>query len=299
MKGEQDIETVEETARETSTWSKFINFIYQLNPLLSDDVQLKQSSLRERDRYYILRNIESTLREVSEEEEFSLRRTCLLMTAMVSIITGVFLMLWGLSATHLFNSYRRNYVLLAVGVLLICPGTYLLYFLIFPKLHIRMKMKEIAENKKKRASPNVVTDAIKRAQLAANSDRAKLAVIGRQNRHQYQIKAATMGEFVETMSSLTGMPVKHMLVMSGGETIKIDLDRTLEGGYGFVEGDIIDVFNKGGYDIMLQTTVAQGYRSVAGSKIDAGVTAVNWKAQASLAASMDLSKNQNRVHPLK
>lgn len=169
-------------------------------------------------------------------------------------------------------------------------------------------MKQIELNRIQRASTSAVSDALRRAHLAADAERVKLDIIAQVNRHSYPIQASSMGEFIDIVTRLTGLPKEQMLLVFDGEIIKISIDKTLVAGYGFLSGDVIHVFNKGGYELHLQKKLPTAYKSVAGSRLNVGTYNVNWKAQAQHQRSKNVnaghsnqsvsSKGTSKVHPM-
>lgn len=91
----QTEEPVQETdangaSSKVGLWSTLGEVFASINPFANSEVKVDKSSLRERDRYYVIKQIEKTLTEVNEEQAFHVKRTCKWISVTITGLMGMF-----------------------------------------------------------------------------------------------------------------------------------------------------------------------------------------------------------------
>jgi len=138
--------------------------------------------------------------------------------------------------------------------------------MIFPSKSTRERIKQIKANQIARKKSTNFMETMAKARFATEMEKTKLSLQARLGRKIYKVKAVTLGQFMENVQLLTGLPVDQQLIKFQGKQLELDLERELVFDMGFQENDVIDVYNKGGYESHINRTNATGYQTVAGSR---------------------------------
>ena len=202
----------------------------------------------EKERQFVIKKINNKLKIISFEEKFQIHKWILFVVGICFALAGTVLILYGLHLTVFFEMYQNISIpAIIFGGLFMIPLAVWISFLFFPNSEEKKKRNKIYADhmeRKKATFFNKMTEEA--AEFATPPDRV-LKVTAHIRKKNYPVRATTWFQFCEAVEKATGLFVERQLIRFKDEDLKItDLTDKLEK-FGINDGDVLYVYNRGGY----------------------------------------------------
>lgn len=211
-----------------------------------------EMSRKEKESIFAITFIGDRLKEMRIDANYELKKVVIFVLSFVSSLFGMFLILFGLGQTVLFSSYPPNFIMVGIGGSLCLPLIGWFLYIFCPSKVEHEKRKEMHRVRKERQSPNLLTAIVEEAQEFSRPPVQRMRLTARLRKRNFVITAATLREFCELVEKETGLLMRQQILKYKGELLPVRLDDSLIDGYKFDNGEVIEIFNRGGFEAHLE-----------------------------------------------
>ena len=185
--------------------------------LLGDDDPVPDVDLSFMDRFqktqwYAMNFVSNRVKDINEDEDYQKRKALCFVTSIVSLMIGLFLILFGLPATAIFSAFHRNWVAISFGILFSIPIFIWIRFMFFADILEQAARKRIIRKRKERMKPSLFDEILKESEQLSKPPATRIKIIARLRKKEYRVLAATWREFCLAIEEETGLPLKQQLI---------------------------------------------------------------------------------------
>lgn len=236
--------------------------------LMSGPITSGVVTRKEKEVQYVVRDIEKRLGTLKADETFQTYKVQMFTFALLFLLAGVILFLFGTSTTVLFEEQKFNPTAIAFGGLFCLPMIVWMKYMTCPPKPEHQRRKSLKQERRASKGPKVFEKLVKAAQKFAEPPPRRIKVSAIVRKVEYKISASTWKSFCEEIEHQTGLPIERQIVKFRDEELKIDLKLKLDEHFGLDTGDRLYVYNRGGFTTQ-NSPVRKQYEELASFNPDA------------------------------
>jgi hypothetical protein len=253
MPTKEELSVLQEAAVERqSTWQDGKkNYVLPTGNQLMSAPIVKGGRVKDRyqkEREFVVKKIDRKLKIIGIEENFQLQKWILFVIGLAFALSGVVLILYGFHTTVFFEMYQQiNIPAIVFGVLFTIPLFVWMVYLYFPDSEEKKNRRRIQIDQIERKKDTFFNKMVKEAEQHATPPDRVLEVTAHVRKKNYPIKCTSWWQFCNAVEKATGLSVERQLIRFRDEDLEIpDLKVKLED-CGITDGDILYIYNRGGY----------------------------------------------------
>ena len=253
MPTKEELSVLQEAAVERqSTWQDGKkNYVLPTGNQLMSAPIVKGGRVKDRyqkEREFVVKKIDKKLKVIGIEENFQLQKWILFVIGLAFALSGVVLILYGFHTTVFFEMYQQiNIPAIVFGVLFTIPLFVWMVYLYFPDSEEKKNRRRIQIDQIERKKDTFFNKMVKEAEQHATPPDRVLEVTAHVRKKNYPIKCTSWWQFCNAVEKATGLSVERQLIRFRDEDLEIpDLKVKLED-CGITDGDILYIYNRGGY----------------------------------------------------
>lgn len=252
--------------------------------------QLDEDAITDKERKKKLKELGARYDYHKKYIQFQMNLVITLFAMLVTCMLGVFLILWGLGVTLLFQNFNTNYLLIAIGAFLALPVPLIIWnlykhsYLLNCFVYMSNACLGSDDDWREDSEESLEQNQHKRNQLMRVNNpsigidgegeyddviddiifgHGELLVVVRVYKKEYLIRATTMGQLCRQIEQLSGLPRNQQLIrrIDGQELILCD-SKELDSHYSLYPRDVLYVFNRGGYISKISQKYPKAFKAV-------------------------------------